>query len=407
MGRGFVLELRRFREGFDTADEPTDSRAAALSPGVDSAGPQTGASMKIENPPALRVIQWSTGNAGRKALAGIVRHPQLELVGVHAHSPDKVGKDAADLCDLNSPTGTLATNDEEALLALDADCVCYTAQGETRIRETIDQMCRILASGKNIVNTSIVSLVYPPFSSPKIRERLEEACQQGGSTFFTSGFDPGWSGDLIPIALAAVCERVDEVRISELMDYSTYEDPGFTGVYFGFGRPLDFEAPLLQPGMLKGGWGGMVVMLADAFGMRLDEIREVHERLPATETFETAMGTIEEGTCAGVRFEVQGIVDGKPKLIAAHVNRLRDDIGPEWDRLSPGKTSGYKIEIKGSPSLTCEIEPTGEDGDHNTAGITGTAMRVVNAIPVVCDAKPGVVSILDLPIFTVRAEAGR
>jgi len=353
----------------------------------------------------LRVIQWSTGNAGRKALAGIIRHPELELVGVHAHAKEKVGRDAGELCGLGEPSGVIATDDVDALLALDADCVCYTAQGETRIRETIEDLCRILASRKNVVNTAVVSLVYPPFSSPKLRERLEAACTEGGVTFFTSGFDPGWSGDVIPLALASCCERVDEVRVSELMDYSTYEDPGFTGVYFGFGRPLDFEAPLLQPGMLKGGWGGMVLMLADAFGMKLDEIREEHERLPAPETFDCAMGRIEEGTCAAVRFEVQGIIDGEPVLVAAHVNRLHDDVGPDWDRLSPGKTSGYKIEIEGSPSLRCEIEPIGEDGDHNTAGITGTAMRVVNAIPAVCDAEPGVISILDLPIFTLRAPA--
>jgi 4-hydroxy-tetrahydrodipicolinate reductase len=351
----------------------------------------------------LRVIQWSTGNAGRKALAGIIRHPELELVGVHAHAKEKVGRDAGELCGLDETSGVTATDDAEALLALDADCVCYTAQGETRIRETIDDLCRILASGKNVVNTAIVSLVYPPFSSPKLRERLEAACAEGGVTFFTSGFDPGWSGDVIPLALAACCERVDEVRVSELMDYSTYEDPGFTGVYFGFGRPLDFKAPLFEPGMLKGGWGGMVLLLADALRMDLDEIREEHERLPAPETFETAMGTIEAGTCAAVRFEVQGIVDGRPALVAAHVNRLREDVGPGWDRLSPGKASGYKIEVKGSPSFTCEIEPMGEDGDHNTAGITATAMRVVNAIPAVCEAAPGVISILDLPHFTARA----
>ena len=351
----------------------------------------------------LRVIQWGTGNAGKKALAGILRHPELQLVGVHAHSPAKVGKDAAELCGLPTPTGVRATSDVDALLALDADCVCYTAQGETRIRETIDELCRILAAGKNVVNTAIVSLVYPPFASPKLRDRLEAACAQGKSTFFTSGFDPGWSGDVIPLSLASCCERVDSVRVSELMDYSTYADPDFTGVYFGFGRPLDFAAPLLQPGMIKGGWGGMVLLLADALGMKLDEIREESERLPAPDTFETAMGKIEKGTCAAVRFEVQGIVKGRPALVAAHVNRLRDDVGPRWDRLSGGKKSGYKIEVKGSPSFVCEIEPSGEDGDHNTAGITGTALRVVNAIPVVCEAKPGVVSILDLPLFTARA----
>ncbi len=353
-----------------------------------------------------RVIQWSTGNAGVNALRGIVRHPDLELVGVHAHSPAKVGKDAADLCGLDEKTGVIATNDAEALLAMDADCVCYMAQGETRIRETVQDLTRILESGKNVVNTSIVSLCYPQFSK-KLHDALEKACQAGGSTFFTSGFDPGWSGDVIPLSLASTCERVDRIRVSELMDYSTYEDPGFTGVYFGFGRPLDYEAPLLQPGMLKGGWGCMVLMLADALGVSLDEIREEHERLPAPESFDTAMGRIEKGTCAGVRFEVQGIVDGEPVLVASHVNRLRQDIGPDWDRLSGDKHSGYKIEITGSPSFTCEIEPVGEDGDHNTAGILGTAMRVVNAIPVVCDQAPGVVSILDLPLFTARGIGGK
>jgi hypothetical protein len=286
----------------------------------------------------LRVIQWSSGNAGRNALRGIVRHPDLELVGVHAHSPEKQGRDAAELCGLDAPTGVHATNDVDALLGLDADCVVYMAQGETRVHETLEDLTRILRAGIDVVNT--------------------------------------------------------------------YEDPGFTGVFFGYGRPLDYDAPLLRPGMLKGGWGCMVLMLADALGVSLEEIREEHERLPAPDTFETKMGKIEQGTCAGVRFEVQGIVGGRPALVAAHVNRLRQDIGPEWDRLSGTKHSGYKIEVVGSPSLTCEIEPVGEDGDHNTAGILGTAMRVVNAIPTVCAHAPGVVSTLDLPIFTARGVAG-
>lgn len=354
----------------------------------------------------LRVVQWSTGNAGVCAVRGIVGHPDLELVGLHAHSASKVGRDAAELAGLDTPTGVLATDDVDALIALEPDCVCYMAQGETRIRETIGDLSRILRAGIDVVNTSLVSLCYPP-STPKLMEELEAACREGGSTIYTSGFDPGWSGDVLPLALASTCERVDSIRVTECMDYSTYEDPGFTGVFFGYGRPLDYAAPLLQPGMLKGGWGCMVLMLADALGVRIDEIREEHERLPAPETFETAMGTIEEGTCAGVRFEVQGIVDGRPALVAAHVNRLRQDIGPEWDRLSGDKHSGYKIEVAGSPSLTCEIEPVGEDGDHNTAGILGTAMRVVNAIPTVCAHAPGVVSTLDLPLFTARMVSGR
>jgi hypothetical protein len=202
----------------------------------------------------LRVIQWSTGNAGKNAVRGIVRHPDLELVGLHAHAKEKQGVDAAELCGLAKPTGVRATSDVDALLAIDADCVCYMAQGETRIRETIDDLTRILRSGKNVVNTSLVSLCYPAFS-PKLRDALQKACEEGGTTFFTSGFDPGWSGDVIPLALASTCERVDSIRVTECMDYSTYEDPGFTGVFFGYGRPLDYDAPLLKARHAEGRMG--------------------------------------------------------------------------------------------------------------------------------------------------------
>ncbi len=346
-----------------------------------------------------RVIQWGTGNAGRPALRAIVAHPDLELVGVHAYSPEKVGRDAADLCGLDAPTGVVATDDVDALLALDADCVSYMVQGETRIRDTIDELSRALAAGKNVVNTALVFLVYPPALPAALRDPLAAACAEGGTTLFTSGLDPGWSGDVLPLAVACACATVDSVRVTELMDYSSYEDPGFTGVFFGYGRPLDYQAPLFAPGAIAGGWGGMVHLVADALGWRVDELREEHERLPAPETFETAMGTIERGTCAGVRFELQGIVDGQPLVTAAHVNRLRADIGPDWLRLD-GNRSGYRIEIRGDPSYVCEIEPRGEHGDHNEAGILGTAARVINAIPAVCDAAPGLVTPLDLPIFT-------
>jgi hypothetical protein len=347
----------------------------------------------------LKVVQWGTGNAGRHALRAIIERPDLELVGVHAHAPDKVGRDAAELCGLDQRTGVTATADIDALLASDADCVSYMVQGETRIRETIDELTRTLAAGKNVVNTSLVFLVYPPFIPPSLREPLESACAAGDATLFTSGFDPGWSGDVIPLAVACACETVDSIRVTEMMDYSTYEDPGFTGVFFGYGRPLDDDAPLFTPGAISGGWGGMVHLVADALGWTVDELREEHERLPAPETFETAMGVIEAGTCAGVRFEVQGIVDGRPAVVAAHVNRLRADIGPDWPTLADDR-SGYRIEVQGSPSYTCEIVPAGSSGDHNEAGIIGTAMRMVNAIPSVCAASPGLATPLDLPLFT-------
>jgi 4-hydroxy-tetrahydrodipicolinate reductase len=350
----------------------------------------------------LRVVQWATGNAGRPALRALIRHPLLELVGVHAHAAAKVGRDAGELAGVPERTGILATADAEALLALRPDCVSYMAVGETRPRDAVADLCRILEAGVDVVSTSLVSLVYPPFAHAGLRDALEKAALQGGATLYTSGIDPGFSGDVLPLSLLQLCERVDSVRTIELMNYGSYPDAGFTGEYFGFGKPLDFEAPLFRPGALRWGWGGMVRMVADALGVELDEIREAHERAPAPEAFATAMARVEEGTCAAVRFEVQGIAYGRPVVVAEHVNRLRDDIAPQWPQPLPGKGSGYRVVVEGVPRLACDLDLSGPDGDPNTGGITATAMRVINAIPAVCAARPGLVSTLDLPLFTAR-----
>ena len=140
-----------------------------------------------------RVIQWSTGNVGYRSLRHLIRHPELELVGVHAHGEKKVGKDAAELCGLSQPTGVIATNDVDALLALDADVVVYTAKGETRPREVVPELDRILRSGKNVVSTSMIFLIYPPHADTAMRDPLERACKAGNATLYVNGIDPGFS----------------------------------------------------------------------------------------------------------------------------------------------------------------------------------------------------------------------
>src|SRR5262245_42405740 len=172
-----------------------------------------------------RVIQWSTGNVGKLALRGIINHPDLELVGLWVHGADKVGRDAGDLCGLGRKVGVSATSDADALLALDADCVSYTATADIRLPEAVADLCRILEAGKNVVSTSVVPLVFPPGAPADIVERLEAACQKGGTSCFTSGIDPGFANDALPIMLLSACERVDSVRGMEILDYATYYQP--------------------------------------------------------------------------------------------------------------------------------------------------------------------------------------
>ncbi|HEB90803.1 MAG TPA: dihydrodipicolinate reductase [Deltaproteobacteria bacterium] len=349
-----------------------------------------------------RVIQWGTGNVGFHSLRHVIRHPDLELVGVHAHGESKIGKDAAALCGLSEETGVIATNDVDALLALDADVVAYTVKAETRPHEVVPELERILASGKNVVSTSMIFLIYPKHADPSMREPLEKACSIGGSTFYVNGIDPGFSGDVLPLTALQLSDQVEEIRVQELCDYSTYEDPEFTGVSFGFGRPADYTPPMALPGVLRAGWGGMVQLVADELGIELDEIHESFDRRYAEKAFDTPMMHVPAGTCAAVRFILEGRVKGRPVVVTEHVNRLRGDIAPDWPMPPDGRPGVHRCIIKGNPDVQLECFVLGEDGDHNTGGVQATALRVLNAIPAVCEHAPGLISTLDLPYTPSR-----
>jgi len=344
---------------------------------------------------SLKVIQWSTGNVGRYALRALIGHPELELVGLFVSSEAKEGKDAGELCGVD-PAGIQATRDVDALLALEADCVCYTADAGMRPGDAIDDMARILASGKNVVSCSMVGLVHPTTLNDLFTTRLTEACASGGSSFLTSGIDPGFANDTLPLVLSGLCEHWSEIRIQEIINYATYNQPETIVDIMGFGKPLDHTPILLMPGMLGFAWGGTRRLLAEGLGRGLDEIRAVHERRPATKPLQIGPYPIEEGTTAALRFEVQGIVGGKPALIVEHVTRLDDDLAPEW----PKSNGSYRVLIEGVPSMQVEYEFQDEHGDHAVGGVVLTATRLVNAIPAVCAARSGLMSALDLPMIT-------
>jgi 4-hydroxy-tetrahydrodipicolinate reductase len=139
-------------------------------------------------------------------------------------------------------------------------------------------------------------------------------------------------------------------------------------------------------------------VIAAGLGVEIEELREVHERQAADDRIDLGFGVVEAGTTAALRFELQGIVGGVPKIILEHVTRLADELAPEWPQ--PAGHSGYRVVVTGNPNYTCDVQMMGNDGDHNTAGLVGTAARLVNAIPAVCAAEPGLLSVLDLPLIT-------
>jgi len=344
-----------------------------------------------------RVIQWSTGNVGRYALRAILGHPELELAGLWVHSEKKAGRDAGELAGV-APVGVAATTDADELLESAADCVCYTATADLRLMQAVDDICRILRSGKNVVSSSVVCLVHPDGMGPEVRRRLEEACREGKSSFLTSGIDPGFANDVLPLVLSGLCERWDEIRVQEIVNYATYTQPEVVFGTMGFGKPLDATPILLIPGALEMAWGGTVRLLAQGLGVTLDRIEAWHERRPAEHSFDTPIGHVAQGTMAGLRFEVRGIVGGKPRIVVEHVTRLHDDVAPDW----PQSKGGYKVIISGVPRMEVSLDMADEHGDHAVGGVVLTATRLVNAIPAVCQAGPGLLTALDLPMVTGR-----
>ena len=349
----------------------------------------------------IRVVAWSTGNVGRHAIAGIDARPELELIGVWVSDPAKVGRDAGELAGLGRTLGVAATNDADALLALKPDCIVHTAMADNRLEEAMADLQRFLAAGINVVSSGPVFLQYPAGSiPPEMTEPIVSAAVDGGVSLWVNGVDPGFANDWLPLVMTSVSERIDEVRCFEILDYSTYDNPTVLFDVMGFGRPMDETPMLLMPGILSLAWGSVVHQLAAGLGIELDEVVETVVRLPAPEKFEIASGPIEEGTAAALRFEVLGMHGGRPVCVLEHVTRLRPDLGPDWPQ--PAGQGCYRVVVSGEPNYTLDLQLLGTDGDHNTAGLKATAMRLVNAVEAVVAARPGLLTALDLPLITGR-----
>jgi 4-hydroxy-tetrahydrodipicolinate reductase len=347
---------------------------------------------------SYRIVTWGTGNVGAYAVRAVLNHPELELVAHIVSSDDKSGRDVGDLIGLGAATGITATADIEAALALQPDCVVYTAHSETRMLEAAEDQARCLRAGINVVSSSLFMLQYP--DNPDVAflaDPIREACTEGGTTCFNNGIDPGFANDTMPLVFTGLSEHWTSVRMREVINYATYEQEHTIREVMGFGYPVDHGAMMFQPGMLSLGWGGAVRSVAAGLGVELDRVYEVHERLPLDKTVENAMGIFEAGTTGAMRFEVRGEINGRDAIVLEHVTRIADDIAPHWPQ---GK--GYRVIIEGEPRMEISMDMEDRHGDHAVAGVIQTATAIVNAVPAVVEYAPGMVAALDLPKITAR-----
>jgi len=341
---------------------------------------------------SIRVAQWATGKVGSRSLRAVIEHPAMELVALHVHSEAKEGRDAGELCGIG-PVGVAATRSIEAIIAARPDCVLYMQEGVDP-----DDVCRLLEAGINIVTTR-GEFFNPARMDSELRERTEAACRVGGSSLHATGSSPGFITEAVPLVLTSVARRLDCLTIDEFAFIPESCSPEMIFDVMGYGRPPgdEFDPNLLAH--MAQTFEQSLSLLASALSLPLDSVVSSGETATATERVAIADGAwIEPGTVAAQRITVAGMRADKPLL------RFRANwfcsmaIEPGW---TLGDT-GWRVKVEGDTPFDISIAmPRGAEAVAEQMG-RYTAHRAVNAVPYVCAASPGIVTITDMPQIVAR-----
>ena len=352
----------------------------------------------------LRIAHYGTGDTGSQALKGMLSRPQFELVAHLVHSADKVGRDSGEIVGV-APVGVRATADLDEFLAVDADCVTYFATDFGREPDVvITEMCALLASGKNVVTSTMPALVYPPGLPKDVADRLAEACAAGNASFFCSGIAPGFTPDALVLACSSLCARVTSVTVAERIFMGTYQDP-MTFQYLGYGRTPDQDAATQHSDVPSDAFRATFSMLGAGLGIEFDDVRARRDVAFADKDYTCAAGDIPAGTVASVRLGFQGVVRGEPRVTSSIIYSMIDTVVDNWlprdppDAPQDARTT--QVIITGDPDVDCRLILSGSD----QPGVDATAARVLNAIGATCAASPGLHSPLTLAVWGDHAFA--
>ncbi|MEU1202062.1 dihydrodipicolinate reductase [Streptomyces sp. NPDC005813] len=355
----------------------------------------------------ISTVVWGTGNVGRAAIRAVEAHPALKLAAVLVHNPGKVGRDAGELAGLDHGLGVAATDDVDAVLAGSPGAVVYAATGDIRPDEALADIGRAIRAGAVVVTPALYPLYDQRNAPPEFRDPMLAAVAEGGGSLFVSGVDPGWGNDVLPLLISGLGTTVHAVRCQEIFDYSTYDQEDSVRQLIGMGHPMGYEPLMLAPSVPTMVWGGQIRLMARALGVELDEIRETTDRRALTDTVRTrTMGEFEAGTQGAVRFEVQGIVGGEPRIVIEHVTRIHPSCAPDWPE-PPDGDGAHRVIIEGRPRIQVTVEAT-DEGENRSAGGNATAVgRLVGAIDWLVDAEPGLYDALDVPLRPAVGRLGR
>lgn len=350
--------------------------------------------MQVSERP-LRIVQWTTGKVASEAVKAIINRPDLELVSAFAFSSDKAGQDVGDLVGLGRKLGVSATANIDEIIALKPDCVVHMP-----LHPNVEHLCKLLRSGINVVTTA--SFITGHGYGAHDRNRLEEAAQAGGASLFGSGINPGWINN-VATAASGLCKEVNLIRITESFNIGPWAADANQDV-LGWGRNAHDPGHADEVRAATLPFGDAVEVIARMHNIALDDIRCDVEFAHATENLEVPGRIVNEGTVAGIHASWLGIYQGHPVIECAVQWTVGEEISPAWDI-----AMAYNVEILGTPQVKMKIDVMPDDmtlpmEELMKIGFMFPAMPVLNAIPAVVAARPGIVTYADLkPITSVFA----
>ncbi len=324
----------------------------------------------------IRVIHYGLGPIGLEAARLVLSKPSMKIVGAVDIAKEKVGKDLATLLGLSQPLGIVVTDKvEELFLKSPADIVIHTTTSFTKI--IYSQLEQIIKAKMNIVSSS-EELLFPALQAPELAHKLDVLAKQKGVTILGTGVNPGFVMDTLPVCLTGVCTKVSRIEARRVVDASTRRGP----LQRKIGAGLTEEEFRTKVAAKKLGHVGLlesVALIAAGMNWKLDDIRETIDPMPAQQEYKTDYVTVAPGRVAGIKQIAQGTKNGA-SLITLD---LRMYIGAE-------NPHDY-VKIEGTPP----IEVTVQGG---VAGDQATVAALVNAVPLVIQAPPGLKTMLDIPV---------
>lgn len=348
-----------------------------------------------------RIIIWGTGAVGREVLAAIIDHRHdMVIVGARVYSGDKNGTDVGTLIGRN-PIGVLATTDVDEILALEADCVLYTPRNTD-----LDEVCALLASGKNVATTAF--LFHPRRIAPADRDRLAAACQAGNSSVHGSGLNPGNLSGVLPLALSGMSRTIDKITLQERADWSVYESTSITFDNMAFGQPVENISPTASEFLAFNSsiFSEQVWFIADELGADIDEVIAAVEAVPAKTDHQIFEHLLSAGTTAGQRWTWSGRRNGETLVEIETLWTVGNEYPSHW----PKPEHGWTLTIEGDPSMRAHFfslasftRPASMT-EHVASASVATGMQVLNAVPAICAAPPGFATTSTLPL--IRSHTG-